>query len=173
MRGVEIRTKLPSGKMRVTQAVFIPTEVLNRVGRHKAPDGIRQEIWRLNNPEKRRANSARYREKKRMEKRMEPMLTRIEIVDGVGCILDGAAKGDACDIEATLEAYEKEVKEELAKEFPGVEVTYRWENSDMGMKIDFYGFYPLEDYDEYRGRIHQVGEDVWSRGSFWVAKGGE
>jgi hypothetical protein len=95
-------------------------------------------------------------------------LTHISIVDGLASIEDGAGAGDPCDIAATVQAYEDEVVAELKKQYPGVSVQYRWENSNRDWGIDFEGDYDLEDYDEIKADIQQVGEDVYQRGNFWV-----
>jgi hypothetical protein len=96
-------------------------------------------------------------------------LTFISIVDGTASIEDGAGNGDACDLPATFDAYVADVTAGLQKEYPGVHVHYRWENSNRGIGIEtLEGEYDPERYDEIVATIQRVAEDVYQTGNFWV-----
>jgi hypothetical protein len=100
----------------------------------------------------------------------EATITYIGIIDGMAGIEDGAGNGDACDLPATFAAYEVEMRKALALEYPGVEVGYRWVNSNQGIKVDILeGDYDPDQYDEIVGNIQRAAEDVYQSGNFWVA----
>ena len=104
-------------------------------------------------------------------------VTHLYINDGTESILIGAGNGDACDFPATLIAYEREVRSELAKEFPGVAVTYFWVDSNQGPVVSvtrdervphaLQSAYD-ETYEQIVATVRTTLEDVYSRGTFWV-----
>jgi len=95
-------------------------------------------------------------------------VTYISIIDGTASIQDGAGNGDACNLDATLTTYVAELSDALALVYPGVQVHYRWENSNRQLGIETLdGDY--DQYDEIVANVQRVAEDIYERGTFWVA----
>jgi hypothetical protein len=65
---VEIHERLPDGKERVTPAEFISADILTRLGGYKAPDSLRQKLWRLEHPERVTEHKRAFQERQRQRK---------------------------------------------------------------------------------------------------------
>jgi hypothetical protein len=66
---VEIHRKLLDGGEVVTPAIFIPVDMLIRIGRHGANNTQRQSLWRLENRQRSNEYHRQWAKKKRKEER--------------------------------------------------------------------------------------------------------